>query len=166
MSKLLSVICLLPGLVFAGQCQLLFGGVENGVEYNGPSACKQAIVHDLKVNGPLTMVNSIQTGKLVINGPLTAENSQLAEVVINGPLTAKNVIIKEQLTISSNYFSLENSKTKNILVLKMQGSQRVKLKNSIVDGNLIFKSGKGKLLMDKTSKITGKVEGLAKAPHH
>lgn len=39
------------------------------------------------------------------------------------------------------------------------GSQKLILKNTVINGEVSFSSGKGKIVMDNSSKINGKIHG-------
>lgn len=54
---------------------------------------------------------------------------------------------------------MTNTTTKNINVMDKSGSQKLILKNTVINGEVSFSSGKGKIVMDNSSKINGKIHG-------
>lgn len=92
--------------------------------------------NDLDIHGVLTMKQSK-------NGPFIARKSNFEKIVIHGKKVEMAECIIDSIIFEEN---------KNPSELHLSG-------NSLVKGDVIFKSGNGKVFKSSDSKIAGKVEG-------
>lgn len=118
------------------------------LEVNGSCKAKDSHIHDAEVNGSANFEKVTADGKIEINGSLTAKNS-----TFKGPLS-----------IAARKATLEKSTAKSIEMgvsdnLDEKKGEILVLKDSIIEGNVKFLGGHGKVIALRGSKVKGKVEG-------
>ena len=120
---------------------------QNG-EVNGTLVCDTVTIdEDLTVNGSLSGKKIKVSGKTKVDGNLDASKSSFSDI---------EVATTYRITLTS-------SKAKNIFVKKSKyESQRIYLEGrTIIEGNIIFESGNGKVLVSRKAKIMGEVQGAS-----
>ena len=116
-------------------------------EVSGSLTCEKTnIDNDLEVNGSLKATETKVSGKTKVDGNLDASRSSFSDI-----------------EISSWQCTLRNSKAKNIFIKKTKDkSQRIYLKGkTIIEGNITFESGNGKVIFSNEAKVKGKVQGAS-----
>lgn len=119
-------------------------GTFNSLIITGPFMAKNVTCSTLEVTGPVDVTDLQVSGATTIIGPLKAGKSTF-----------------QNLTITADKIILEDSKTKDIIVKKNEDKEQVlDLKGkTIVEGNIIFESGKGIVEQEYKVKIQGEVKG-------
>ena len=119
----------------------------------------------LNVKGPLA-AGSVQCDGLAVFGPANVRDWMVkGRTVIVGPLIAKNSTFSD-VEITADKVVFENTTVNNILIKQQVDNkiQELSLKGStIVNGNITFESGNGKVTTGKMVEIRGSVKG-AKNP--
>ncbi|HLX54898.1 MAG TPA: hypothetical protein VKR58_13215 [Aquella sp.] len=163
--KYLTAICaLVSSFSYADVCSLSVGA-KKGDTFNGPTSCSTGSMGSFGVNGPLQIDGTKITGKLTINGPLTANKANVNNLVIKGPTTATDSQFK---TINAHGpVILTDSKVDSIL---MPGPDHLDLEKICLNGktmvkNITVKSGKGVIYKQIEAKISGKVSGAVVKPY-
>lgn len=112
---------------------------------NGNLQAEDATLNTLKVNGTVDLRGSSVGGKVVVNGLLTADATQF----------------NEEISIASEMVVFHNCKVASIKIRESSDKvQVVELRNStLVDGSIVFESGKGEVWLYPGSEIHGDVSG-------
>lgn len=119
-------------------------------------------VNELNCMGWTTLSESkIQT--LIVTGRLDANHIEVKDQSnITGVLTATNSKFKD-ITITSSLSTLKNSSANIILFEKNKVEKEAPvlklLESSVVNGDIIFNSQNGKVILDKSSKVIGTIKG-------
>ena len=132
---------------------------------------------DAVIEGPVANSDHGTFGSLFITGPFTAQNIVCSKFDATGPVDVTNLSVSgeakitgplkaskstfQNLTIWADKISLEDVKTKYILVKENQGKKQVlHLKGkTVVTGNITFESGKGTVEQGSEVKIHGTIKG-------
>ncbi len=128
---------------------------------NGQLHAKDSQFNQLTVNGDTHLSNVIVMGAAAVSGKVELQHTEFdSAFTVNGPLAAKDSTFKKLLTLSNNKTDLENCTLQNVLVKKISTSepQTLNLKNTRIDGEILFESGLGVINMDEKS-FVGKVTG-------
>lgn len=100
---------------------------------------------------------------LSLAGNLTARATTFeGEVKVTGWLRAKKCRFDGPLKLCSNCVELTDCQTKSILFEENGGGERVEtlyLNNANVEGEILFRGGKGRVIVDPKSRIAGDVQG-------
>lgn len=135
--------------------------VEKAAEIFGPvSNSEFGTFGSLFITGPFVAKN-VTCSKLEVTGPVDVTDIQVSgATTIIGPLRAVKSTF-ENITITSDQVTLEDSKTKDIIVEKNEDKKQVlNLKGkTIVEGNITFESGKGIVKQGLEVKIQGEIKG-------
>jgi len=146
--------------IFFGLTDLHNASYEN-LTVNGLAKLKKVSVsQNLTVNGNLSASDST-IGAMHVNGLVDLNKTTVSGVSkINGLLRAQSSTLN-QIVISTEKAFLSDSVTKTITVKKTKEfvEQLIELNNTKVDGDILFESGKGKVVLKGSSGITGKIEG-------
>ncbi len=129
-------------LVVSGSVTAVNMTADNISVSGSASLEKIKVKNNLEVSGSISGSNVTVTGKTKVSGGMTISEGDFSDI-----------------EISAKRLKLVNSKAHNILLLDSDSKQKLKLKNSIVSGDVIFESGEGEIYLDNNSKILGKVEG-------
>lgn len=138
--------------------------VTGKVKIYGPLNAKNVNFKILEVNGPCKVKDS-HIHEAAINGPVNVEKVTFeGKVQINGPLTARDSNFKGPLSVAARKVMLEKSHAKSIEIQANNNAddkkgQVVILKESVVEGDIKFVKGNGKVIALRGSKVKGKVEG-------
>jgi cytoskeletal protein CcmA (bactofilin family) len=95
---------------------------------------------DLMVYGKLTLDKGVVAGKTKIYGSVRIEDGKLNDLFVHA----------RRITLTS-------SSVKNIYMEKESGKITVVLVKTKVEGDIVFDSGKGRVIVDRNSSISGKV---------
>lgn len=135
--------------------------VEKATEIVGPISNSEFGAFDsLTITGPFVAKN-VTCSKLEVTGPVDVTDLQISgATTIIGPLRAVKSTF-QNITITSDQVTLEDSKTKDIVVEKNEDKKQVlHLKGkTIVEGNITFESGKGTIKQGAEVKIQGEIKG-------
>jgi hypothetical protein len=130
---------------------------KDGNTFNGPTMCSKGRINDqMVVNGPLKLDGTSITNTLTVNGPLDGQNFRVNDLIINGPTTVSSSEFKK--ITAHGPIILTNSEVGSIF---MPGPGRYDLEKICLGGkttvkNIIVKSGKGVVYIDKNAKIDKK----------
>jgi len=145
--------------------------------FHGRTALNGSSHDNLSINGSGNLSNVTVTGSLSSNGSLKLSEStiesltsnggtNLQNTIVNGPCTVRGSLYVDSSTlstisVSSTNITFYNSKTKSIRVENTSRTIEhiVDLNNTTIDGDIVFESGNGKVLLKGDSKITGEVLG-------
>lgn len=139
--------------------------------------CGEGKISQLDVAGKATLRGTTVLGNTHIAGILKATNATLKDLElagkaklvasqvhgnarISGYLLACKSHFTNKLIISSDHTRIENSTLPSITIQPGSRDQVLYLaNNSLVKGDVTFDSGRGMVLMDQTSQISGNVKG-------
>lgn len=118
------------------------------------------VLDTIEIAGILN-ANEANLHKLIVFGQASLHHSIIKdETYINGILSAKHVNFYKKLTVSAYKTYLSNAHSRDIEISRKGGTQIVCIgANSVVDGNILFASNHGVVIIDKSSKINGRVFG-------
>lgn len=141
------------------------------------TVCGKGTLNDLHVAGKATLDGTTILGRTEIAGMLQANDTCLNILKVSGKTSLNNSLIKgktkisgmldasyakfnEKITISSDRTYLTESYSKNIEISRGGKTQVLCLgNNTIVDGDIVFTSNHGVVVIDESSKIKGRVMG-------
>lgn len=149
------------------------------ITVNGSAKFRYSKFQSLDVNGELDIKDTVVGDSIKINGDMEASNVTCKSLIVSGSLASNNMLVKgetiingylkdknsnfEDINAAAEKIILFNTHVKNIIVrsIKDQKTQQIILNGkTTVNGNIIFESGIGKvLLLSKEAKIVGKVNG-------
>lgn len=115
---------------------------------------------DVVING-VANFNDQAFENLIVNGVANVHNVSVHhETVINGVLTAGNSNF-DTITISTTHMALNNCTVNSIIVRQTEPKkeQIVELSNSSVNGSITFEQGNGKVIVKNGSAIKGNITG-------
>lgn len=135
------------------------------------------IAKELVVNGTLTATNS-RLNKVSINGKATIANSVVNDdIFINGKLTIDKVVIKKNLIghgelvannsqiitidMEAKSIILNDTTVSSIRAREFKNTTIYLRNGSVVTGDIIFDTGRGRVIIDKESKVKGSITGKA-----
>lgn len=137
-------------------------------------------VEKIETNGLIKLDGTTITEYLQVNGSLKAEGAQIEKMQINGQATLDNCLIKkksvvcgflsvinskfrDELSVSSEKATFNSSTLTSLHILQVEGYQGVQLVELVgktkIDGSITFDSGKGEVIADPDTEITGKIIG-------
>lgn len=147
-------------------------------QVNGGAEFKNSKFQSLEVNGTLNFKNLTVSESVEINGTIKGKNIKCNNLIVSGSLEGHNIHVNgytivsgylsvhdsffEELKINSDKIFLNNTTTKKIVIKasKNKVKQQLILKGkTMVNGDIIFESESGEILLDKQAKITGQVIG-------
>lgn len=141
------------------------------------TVCGKGTLSNLHVAGKASLDGTTVIGKTEIAGMLDAKDVYLNALKVSGKATIYNSKIRgaskisglldtyhtkfyQKITISSDKTYLTDSYSRDIEVSRGGDKQILCLKNNtVVDGNIRFTTNRGMVVIDKSSKITGRVIG-------
>jgi hypothetical protein len=134
----------LDHLHVAGKVTLDGTTVLEKTEIAGMLNAKEVYLNTLKVSGKVSLYNSQIKGTAKISGMLDAQQSKFYQ----------------KIDISSDMTHLSASYSRDIQISRGGDRQVLCLKdNTIIDGNILFTSNRGVVVIDRSSKINGRVDG-------
>ena len=112
----------------------------------------------LTVHGPVSVFH-LQTGRLLIKGPAMINHFRIAkEMKVYGPLNAVHGSC-EVINVVGRDVHLSEIKTKRLVVSsKSDHPSKVDLKETVISGDVIFQGTPGKVSLDESSRVTGKIK--------
>lgn len=124
----------------------------------GPLEGAHISAKTLTVHGPVSVFH-LQTGRLLIKGPAMINHFKIGkEVKIYGPLNAVHGAC-EVINVVGRDVHLGEVKTKRLIVSsKSENPSRVELKETVISGDVIFQGTPGKVFLDESSRVTGKIK--------
>lgn len=144
----------------------------------GMVVCAKGSIDTLTANGKMTAKDTKISQSLIVNGELDAKHITVKNLEVNGFAILKqstilnNFIMRgnldlsssslnETLNLYSNQAHFSDSKINNIHVFKTNDpKQIIRLnKHCQVKGNIVFDSGKGIVIAEKGTNLSGKVSG-------
>jgi hypothetical protein len=150
-----------------GPLELKLLTVENEFETNGPVKGEDLKCNALKSTG-LFAVDNVTCNKLIAVGPISGKNITInGDSNIIGPLSVKNSNF-QNITIYSNIIRLDDTVIGSITVKKSDSNNHSKQElilegATIINGDVIFESGNGKIKSNPKAKIVGKIQGALSA---
>jgi len=126
---------------------------------------KNSVIHSSSSIGTFAcFYDSVVHGKLSVGEELDAHCTHFkGEVCVGGDVTAHGCRFEDKLTATSEVICLYNTHTKSIHVCPCgpyYDPQIIKLAEcSHVEGNIVFASGRGRLVLDPTSSFQGCIIG-------
>ncbi len=131
------------------------------LKVSGSLTTKYMTANDVEVSGAAALREVVIKNSLIVDGSLKTEHIRVqGKTVISGGLKASNGSF-DSIEISSDRAELAKSRVNNIYFFNSNNRPQIlELKSgTVVSGNVIFKSGKGKVYLFDGSKVEGKVEG-------
>ncbi len=132
--------------------------IEGGVRLEGTK-----VFGKVEGKGRLTLYNAT-VGQVDLKGPLVVTGSEVkGDLHLEGLLLGSNSLFNGEILAYSSDLLLSTCVTGGITiprVLPIESSQILTLCDfTVVRGNIIFESGRGEIVLDKTSRILGQVRG-------
>lgn len=129
--------------------------------FNGPSDISDSKIKELIANGPIKLVNST-VDQMIINGPCQIKKLTTKEdLIVNGPLRASG-LKAGKIIASSTEVVLSKSTVGEIVIKEPENGSKeqiLRLGSTTVKGDIIFKSGKGRVIIQddkvKYKSLTG-----------
>jgi len=141
------------------------GRITEQLTVNGKLTAANADLNNVVLNGASEISNSKITGIAEVNGSLMANNVNFAkDLILNGKMQATHCNFMQDITANTEVLELSKSKAKRIHII--QGKEPVvKISaGTVVLGDIVFDSGKGQVIIDKSSKVIGSIySGMAQA---
>jgi len=149
--------------VFFGSVQLQDTSYPNLVINGKAKFDNVSITETLIINGALSATKS-KIGTMLVNGKADLQQTTITGIsTINGYVHAQDSIFLDRISVRSKRITLSGSTIKAITVKKPSKSepveQIIELRNTKIDGNILFEGGNGKVLLKGNSKIIGKIDG-------
>lgn len=132
----------------------------------GPLEIDHSKMTALEIYGPLEIEDSSVDKGVVVRGSFEAEEAKFLSVVeVYGSFKSKESEFAGDLLIMSESAEFKKSKCKTIILDDSQTKEgaTLTLKETTVDGDVTFKSGKGKLVLKDGAKVTGSVTGASRS---
>lgn len=147
---------------------------------HGSQTYGKETVEKVQANGLVKLNGTKVTKHLQVNGSLKAENAQIEEMQVNGQATLDHCLIKQksnvcgaliatdsrfedELSVSSERAVFDACELTSLHILRVRGYcgvQVVELKaKTKIDGPITFDGGKGEVIADSDTKISGRVIG-------
>jgi cytoskeletal protein CcmA (bactofilin family) len=126
--------------------------------------CDSSIRGSAHIQKELQIYQSEVLGDLFVGKELVASEVHFAEdVTVEGNVTAQNSTFEGTLTATADIVCLSHTQAKSIRIKDCGpywDKQIVRLRQeSVVEGDIIFESGRGRLLMDDCSRFKGTLSG-------
>lgn len=112
----------------------------------GELSAFNSVIKNFNIDGSAYLNNTSSSGEGVVNGSFKAHDCNLNKLTI----ASENTILKDTI-VKSVYISEVKNNSNKKQSLHLQG-------NTIVTGDITFEADNGKVIMDATSKIHGKVK--------
>ena len=169
-SVILTTLILFSGSLFAAENTTC-------LSRPGETICSNGNVDKVVANGSVILKDTNVTTFLHMNGSLEAKNAKIKsllvngsadmksstvsdEVQINGTLDAVNSIFLGTIHLATNSSSLNNCKTKSIIVsATSRRLQKLFISGTEVKGDITFNSGHGEIYLCNKSALSGRVVG-------
>ena len=117
----------------------------------------------LQINGIVTLDETTVLGAVQVNGQAEMKKSCIGgKMVMNGLLTAADTEFQSELSVASKKTTLEGCLVHSITVRETgdEGVEVVDLrKETIVSGSVIFESGQGEVWLSGDSAVKGEIRG-------
>lgn len=133
----------------------------------GPFIGQELNLNLLIVYGSSKIKNT-RVGEISIYGPLSIASSKVSgPTTVKGPIHSKKTVFQKDISVASNIATFEDTTFQNIEIQRtdeiIHKSPVVYLKGkTIVEGDIIFASGDGKVIADKNVQIKGTIKGGVK----
>ena len=139
-------------------------------EVNSIIAPESAFLNESNVRGSADIANGARIvgtqidGPLEVKGGLEARDSHFVDpVYVEGPITSQCSFFMDHIHAKSDVIVLESTQTQSICIEPTSSIYQTQLlcikQGSVVDGDITFTSGRGQILLDHTSFITGIITG-------
>ncbi|MBM18091.1 MAG: hypothetical protein CL947_03445 [Epsilonproteobacteria bacterium] len=152
---------------------------------NGSAKLQNSAFIKLIVNGSADVQEITVTKQFIINGSLEAIDSNFENVIANGTsaFTKCKVVNKahvsgtayfqnsdvDKVEVISNAIEFENCKVVSVVMKKVsiflrllglfRFSQKIVLNDTVVAGDIVFESGNGTVVLQRASRVVGKIIG-------
>lgn len=130
------------------------------VSVNGALSLHDRALRNLTVNGVATL-NNVSLHRLTVNGPIEASQVTVTgDTIVNGPLQATGSRF-DAITASTTSLRLEHSFARSITIRPsaFRQQQIVTLDDTIVEGQVIFEQGDGRVQLKGNATVKGGVVG-------
>lgn len=141
---------------------MVIGTIINGdLTVNGQLTANDAKLTSVTVNGAMTLENSRIAKNLIVRGSAFIKNSKIkGTTIMYGHMVAEDTTFGGEVAISATHVSLTKCQTQEIHINKSKAkTETLELDNTIVDGDVIFESKKGSIIMCNDAKILGEIKG-------
>jgi hypothetical protein len=136
----------------------------NDIHLNGfVTLSGTTIINDMIINGGVEATNA-HIGKVNVTGSVFLKNSSIKGIShINGGLEADNTVFSGNLIVETTNIKLVKCTTQSIQIQSSGGFYGIQTlyleRGCVIKGSITFDSGQGQIIMDKESKIEGKIFG-------
>ncbi len=148
---------------FTSAADLVMNGtnVSNYLKVSGKFEGSNSTFNNVDLNGKSNVSNSVINGAFNVNGDTTLDKVTVSQKLSAfGELKIANSWLKKPLELRGRALKIYNSIVPGIVirasncqtVVEIQGGTKVK-------GDIVFEGGKGKVFIDKKSKVTGSIVG-------
>ena len=144
-----------------GNAMVIGTTIKGELTVNGQLTANDAKLSSVTVNGAMTLENTRVAKNLIVHGSAFIKDSKIkGTAVISGHLTAEGSTFSEEISISGQRAVLVKCQTQELHFNKTNAKlETLELENTIVDGNVVFESKKGSIVLCNDSKILGDVIG-------
>lgn len=135
--------------------------VSDSAQLMGPVEGQYGEFGTCKIKGP-AQLSEVKAQALNVTGVLQASRLKVAEAAtVTGKLSLQEAEIGALVVTpgDNEQISLNQTQVKSIVVKGSHGSVLKLMNNSVVEGNVTFESGQGKIETDQSSKVMGHVTG-------
>lgn len=139
--------------------------VPQRITINGEAILDEVIIQEkIVINGSLIAKNVLFESDLVVNGTISITDSNIkGHAFLRGALQSANSVFLNPVQILGDKLNFEQCQINNIIVQQLPYGgivQKIQLTNrTIVNGDIIFQAGIGKVYIDTTSAIQGNIIG-------
>jgi len=136
--------------------------IKGSLTINGKTTLNKVKVLGATIIHGQTTLSDANLQNLKVNGKLIASGSQFADTTVNGSVNLRDIVIKGNLTASTDLAVLNGVNVQSIQMTNSQPkkSQTVCLeKASHVQGDIHFEAGNGVVYTSGASKMMGHVTG-------
>jgi hypothetical protein len=139
--------------------------VPQGLTINGKASLSDDVIFKEKIiiNGSLKARDVTFESDLTSNGTTFISDSKIkGYAFLRGAIQSKNSVFMKIIKILGDDANFENCQMDGLIVQKLPNNKivyKIRLTNSTVAGDIVFESGMGKVFVDASSTIQGKIIG-------
>jgi|GEM_PF-5982069 len=135
--------------------------VSNNLRVNGDFYGSNSHFKHVDLNGNSKLANSVVTGIFNVNGRTKLDKvSVLDNLNVSGDILITHSWIKKPFEVRGKHVKLYNSWVKDIIVKDSKYDTVIEVHGGTqVKGNIVFASGRGKVYIDKDSRVHGSIIG-------
>ena len=126
---------------------------------NGVLTATNSKLHKVSLNGSAVITNTVIYEDISINGELTVDKTVLKKNVVgHGKLLAKHAKIRK-IDLAAKIIILNDTVVDSIRIREFKNTTIYVRNNSVVTGSIVFDTGLGRVVIDKSSHVKGSITG-------